>query len=222
MSYDGEIVIGTRIDSDGLKQDLKNLENEFKGGKVSKRIGKDDIGEPLVEGIKVAINDSGFKVSEAVKRYFEEVEIQKKMGVISEEEYYKKLEELRDKYLAKGTKEWWKYTTAIVQYETKLYEEEQRQIEKIFDELDKNVEKSVSSYERKMEALEDKKDEFSLKLSNDDLLTKISMNIDGKNMSEFSDGVWKRKKRENISFSAYLCCADTYCSSPALRDFSSV
>ena len=96
MSYDGEIVIGTRIDSDGLKQDLKNLENEFKGGKVSKRIGKDDIGEPLVEGIKVAINDSGFKVSEAVKRYFEEVEIQKKMGVISEEEYYKKLEEFLD------------------------------------------------------------------------------------------------------------------------------
>lgn len=201
MSYDGEIVIGTRIDSDGLKQDLKNLENEFKGGKVSKRIGKDDIGEPLVEGIKVAINDSGFKVSEAVKRYFEEVEIQKKMGVISEEEYYKKLEELRDKYLAKGTKEWWKYTTAIVQYETKLYEEEQRQIEKIFDELDKNVEKSVSSYERKMEALEDKKDEFSLKLSNDDLLTKISMNIDGKNMSEFSDGVWKRKSADIVTSS---------------------
>jgi len=198
LGYDGEIVIGTRIDSEGLKEDLKGIKKEFEGGKISKRIGKDDIGEPFVEGIKVAINNSSYKVKDSVKKVFEELELQKKMGVVSEEEYYNKLEQLRDQYFAKGTKEWWNYTAKIVQYETKVYEDEQRKIEKIFSQLDKNVEKSVSSYEKNIEALEKKTESFSSKLFDNDLLTTVSMNFGKGDSSQFIDGVWKRKSADIV------------------------
>ena len=58
LNYDGEVIIGTKLDTDGIKDGLDNLKKDLSDGGVSKRIGENDIGEKLVEGIKFGIKKS--------------------------------------------------------------------------------------------------------------------------------------------------------------------
>ena len=39
MNYDGEVIIGTKLDTDGIENDIDNLKKDLADGKSSKRIG---------------------------------------------------------------------------------------------------------------------------------------------------------------------------------------
>ena len=130
MNYDGEIVIGTEIDTSGAETGIDDLKSKLSEGKVFKRIGKDEMGNPLVEGIKVAINENAYEMTEQMEKAVTELDFQKKMNLISEQEYYEKLEDLRDNYLGKGSEQWWRYTAQIVQYEQSVVENQKKAIEK--------------------------------------------------------------------------------------------
>lgn len=200
MNYDGEIIIGTKLDTDGLENDLESLKKDFQGGKASKKIGENDIGEPLIEGIKFGINKNAYQAEEAMKNALEGLNLQKKMGIVTEEEYYTQLEELRDKYFAKGSLGWWNYTAQIISYETKVYNEQLKKIDDIFDkiddaanEFDKSVEKSFSQYENKMENLEKREDKFSSRLASSDILNKVTFSIGGDSEAKLIDGKWQKQ-----------------------------
>lgn len=202
MNYDGEIVIGTEIDTSGAETGIEDLKSKLSEGKVFKRIGKDEMGNPLVEGIKVAINENAYEMTEQMEKAVTELDFQKKMNLISEQEYYEKLEDLRDNYLGKGSEQWWRYTTQIVQYEQSVVENQKKAIEKSIEEIedkfddvaktiDKEIKSSVSEYDRQMKNLENKKSRFSEKLSSYGGLYKTAVFSTGEERSYFDNGVWK-------------------------------
>lgn len=207
MNYDGEVIIGTKLDTDGIKGGLDNLKKDLSNGGVSKRIGENDIGEKLVEGIKFGIKKNAYQATEAMNEALKELKLQKSVGIIDEEEYYNSLEKLRDRYFEKGSLGWWNYTAEIIGYETKLYDEQQRhfektvnEIEKRVEEFDRTVEKSFSNYERKMENLENKEEKFTQKLTGNSFLQKMSFKTGGDDRAVFSDGVWKRESADFVSY----------------------
>lgn len=100
-----------------------------------------EMGEWLAKGLAVGIIDSKDEVDEAFTKLYEDLQLQKDLGVISEEEYYEELTKLRDKYLKEGTKEWWDHTKEIINYhkeaEKKLAEENEKfenQLRSTFDD----------------------------------------------------------------------------------------
>lgn len=209
MNYDGEIVIGTKIDTDGIEKGLDSVENLLKDGKVFKRIGKDEMGSALVDGISVAIKANTQEMSEDVVNAFSALELKKKMNIISEEEYYKELERLRDTYLEKGTTDWWNYTVKIVQYENEIVENQKKNIEKLTLEISKNIEdkfddvaknvdsvmkKSVSEYESKIKAINKDEEKLKEKLSSyGGIYATATIKTGDKEKSYLENGVWKRK-----------------------------
>ncbi len=205
MNYDGEIIIGTKLDTEGIENDLENLKNDFQGGKASKRIGENDIGQPLIEGIKFGIDKNAYQAEEAMKNALEGLNLQKKMGIVTEEEYYTQLEALRDKYFSKGSLGWWNYTAQIISYETKVYNEQLKKIDDIFDkiddagnEFDKTVQKSFSQYENKMENLEKKEEKFSARLTGGDILKKVTFDLGTDGESKLIDGRWQKENSQLV------------------------
>jgi len=209
LNYDGEIVIGTKVDTEGLEKGIDDVENLLKDGKVFKRVGKDEMGNALVDGISVAIKESSTELSKEVINAFSALELKKKMNVVSEEEYYKELEKLRDNYLEKGTADWWKYTVEIVRYENEVVENQKKNIEKLTEEISKNIEdkfsdvaqnvdtvmkKSVSEYESKIKAINKNEEKMKDKLSSyGGIYATATFKTGDKEKSYLEDGVWKRK-----------------------------
>ncbi len=207
MNYDGEVTIGTKLDTDGIKKDLEDLKKNLSDAKSSRRIGENDIGEKLVEGIKFGIKKNAYQATEAMEEALKELKLQRSVGIVDEEAYYDSLEKLRDEYFEKGSLGWWNYTAEIIEYETKLYNEQQKnfektvsQIERRVDEFDKAVEKSFSDYEKNMENLAKKEERFSQKLSGNSLLQKFTFKTSDDDRSVFADGGWKRQSADFVSY----------------------
>ena len=203
MNYDGEIVIGTQVDTSGAEDGIDELAKLLSNGQVFKKIGRDEMGNALVEGISVAINESAVDMTEQFEKAFTELELKKDMSLVSEAEYYAQLEELRDNYLGKGSAKWWEYTAKIIEYEQKVVDEQKKNIEKINDEItdkfddaaenaDKMIKSSLTQYENSMEALEKTKDKLSDKLSSYGGLYGTAVFDTGEEKSYLENGVWKR------------------------------
>ena len=110
-----------------------------------RRIGE-EVGKYLGTGISGGLLDSSKNANKIFSGFYERLKYQRDFDLISEEEYYTRLEQLRDRYFAKGTDNWVKYTKQIYSYQEKLIKAEQKEIEKLYD--------SVSDYAiEKLEAI---------------------------------------------------------------------
>lgn len=108
---------------------------------MAERISYDANGNMLIDGAYLSVKANSYKVSDSFKNAIKNIELQFKNAAISEEEYYKKMESLRNSYLEKGTKEWWSYTNKIVSYEKKQFEQIQKEQEKLLEKEKKQIEK---------------------------------------------------------------------------------
>ena len=63
-------------------------------------------------------------------------------GFISQQEYYKKLAEIRDYYLKKGSSDWWTYTKEIIKYEKDKAEE----IKKTMQDVEEKIQSTTQNY----------------------------------------------------------------------------
>jgi hypothetical protein len=210
LNYDGEIIIGTSVDTSGLDKGLDETKKLLENGNVFKRIGKDSMGNPIVEGIKVAIKENVVEMGEQMEKAFSELNYKKQMSIVSESEYYKELENLRDTYLEKGSASWWKYTAKIVEYENKIVENQKSNIEKLTNEISENIEdkfddvaknvdsmmkKSVADYESKMKSIEKNKNKLSEKLSSyGGVYGTAIVNTGEEEKTYLENGVWKKKE----------------------------
>ena len=98
MNYDGEVIIGTKLDTDGIENDIDKLKKDLADGKSSKRIGENDIGEKLVEGIAFGIKKNAYQATEAMDAAMKELKLKRSVGLVDEEEYYAEMENLRGNY----------------------------------------------------------------------------------------------------------------------------
>lgn len=130
---------------------------------MSDRITTDEFGNMKIEGIYLSVKDNSYKVSDNFKKAVKDIEIQLKHAAISEEQYYKKMESLRDTYLEKGTKEWWSYTNKIISYEEKLVKEQQKLVEeemknilKVYTDISSKIYKTQEDVLKAQEKFKDK------------------------------------------------------------------
>lgn len=94
---------------------------------------KDKVGLMITKGMAIGIKEGSGEVSKEFEKLFADLELQRDLDAISEEEYYERLTELRDKYLKAGTKEWWDYTQEIIDYNNELKDQVIEQMEDVLD-----------------------------------------------------------------------------------------
>lgn len=81
------------------------------------------------------MEDASRQATKAFNGFYERLKYQRDFDLISEDEYYSRLEQLRDRYFAKGTDNWVKYTRQIYTYQEKIIKEEKKEIENMYDEM---------------------------------------------------------------------------------------
>lgn len=124
-----------------------------------KKIGE-EVGRYLGEGIAGGLSDSSKIATKAFSGFYERLKYQRDFDLISEEEYYTRLEHLRDRYFAKGTDNWVKYTKQIYTYQEKLIKEEQKQIEGLYDDISDYATEKLEGILKKQQSLAENLNSF--------------------------------------------------------------
>lgn len=132
-------------------------------------MGKEKIGKVLFEGMKEVPTPNSGILRKLAANMVKVIDAKNKAGVISEQEYYKKLENIRDRYLNKGSVEWWKYTAKIGEYESRVLEEHANAVAAAYEELAGSAMEDISNLaveaEKTFENILKQKEEFAEKLS---------------------------------------------------------
>lgn len=123
---------------DKIKGWAKNVLSEIKSafllGTDSSEI-RNQIGKYIADDTASGLYENSKEVVKAFSKMLEKLKYQKELNLISEDEYYVKLERLRDRYFAKGTQNWVKYTAQIYEYQKKALEEEKKNIVSLYDDI---------------------------------------------------------------------------------------
>ena len=101
---------------------------------------------------------------------FERLKTSLDLKLISEEEYYTRLADLRDTYFEKGSNEWAKYTIQITKYNSEIIEEQKEQLINMFENVNSEYLESFNALISKQENMKDKLMGIS------DIYNKISIN----------------------------------------------
>lgn len=116
----------------------------------------EQIGKYLSMGIAGGLTDNSKEAVRAFRGFYEKLKYQRDFDLISEEEYYKELEALRDRYFAVGTENWVRYTEKIYSYQKKTIENEKKEIKGLYDDVADYAEKSLDKILKKQDALAEK------------------------------------------------------------------
>lgn len=157
---------------DWLKNNLKKWCNDVKDGIKSwfgihspSVVMRDEVGKMLVLGLANGIKENAKTATESFKTLLEQLDFQRDLDIVSEDEYYEKLENLRDSYLTKGTKEWYSYTVKIYEYQQKLIKDSQKAFENAKKDFEKGYDDFIQSVEKKVGDLLKNQQKLAGKLS---------------------------------------------------------
>lgn len=150
-----------------IKKILSDHLDSIKGSIVE--LGKEKIGKVLFGGVyERAIPETGIGKKLAANMV-KAIDAKLKAETISAEEYYKKLENIRDRYLSRGSVEWWKYTAKIGEYEGKVLEEHAKAVTAAYEELANSAASDINNLateaEKTFESILNQKEQFAKKLS---------------------------------------------------------
>ncbi|MBR4173029.1 MAG: hypothetical protein IKR46_01500 [Clostridia bacterium] len=140
------------------KNVLAEMRSAFSLGTEGSKI-KNEIGKYIVADTASGIYENNKLVVKAFSQMLEKLNYQREFGLISEDEYYEKLERLRDRYFAKGTQNWLKYTAQIYEYQKRALEDEKEGIIGLYDDIADYTSKKLGS-------IIEKQAKFSEKLKN--------------------------------------------------------
>ena len=113
----------------------------------ARRIGE-QVADAFDDGFLNNLQKANSKVVKAFNTRYQAINYQLEFGLITEEEYYKKLEQARDRYFGRNTQEWYKYTAEIYEYRKKALEEYQEYVEENLNTLLETVEKGREEFAR--------------------------------------------------------------------------
>lgn len=124
-----------------------------------KSIGE-KVGKYLGSGISGALLDSSKAATKAFNGFYEKLKYQRDFDLISEQEYYARLEGLRDRYFTVGTDNWVKYTQKIYAYQEKMLKAEQKEIEKLYDGVLEYASEKLEAVMKKQQKLAENLNSF--------------------------------------------------------------
>lgn len=118
--------------------------------------------QAYIEFLKNNVN----KVYALRKEELKSLEVSYELGIISTEEYFKRLENYRNRYFRKGSKEWIDFTAEVLEHNKKLAEEQEKALLGAAEATAKDIESVFSSLEKEREKLEGKLQNLPIKKNN--------------------------------------------------------
>jgi len=161
------------------KNVLKEIKSAFGIGTESS-VMKNEVGKYLAVGTASGLQENDKLVVKAFGKMLEKLKYQRKLDIISEDEYYSGLEKLRDRYFSKGTQNWTKYTEQIYSYQKKALEEEKEQIVALYDDVSQYALERIDNVIEKQANLQEKLKNVG------EIYQKNTVNIDGRTDSYYS------------------------------------
>lgn len=122
------------FDSEQYKRDAEKLGSE--------------VANALNTGYIKSLQKSDVDVNRAFQTRYSALNYQLEFGLLSQEEYFKKLEAIRDTYYSKNTQEWYKYTAEIYNYKVNMLKDYELAVEKNLAELAKMEEAAQKEAEK--------------------------------------------------------------------------
>lgn len=117
------------------------------------RRARDEIGAMISAGVAIGIEENSEEVEKAAREMMDVLDTQRDLAIISEAEYYKKIEEYRDAHFDKSTKLWAEYTKKLMDYDEKLRDRQ-------FKNLDWFHDNSIISDSMYYQMLADLRDQY--------------------------------------------------------------
>ena len=145
----------------GFNDQLSNLEkNSKKAGGAAKSAAKES--EKASKEAEKAAKEAEKAEREAIEKRFKDLKWFADMGYITQAEYYKQLEELTNTYYEEGSEEWQRYTLEIANYQKKVFEDNKKEIESIFDEIAKAATSRIDEVKKAQESLTQKLNDYAV------------------------------------------------------------
>ena len=128
---------------------MSEYENISEHINEAERIG-DQVASAYDKGFIERLNKANKNVVKAFNERYKAIGYQHEYGLISDEEYYKKLEQARDRYFSRDTQEWHKYTEEIYNYRKSAILDYQNYVEKNIESLLKTLDTGKNEYKEKL------------------------------------------------------------------------
>lgn len=135
---------------------IKTKVKETFGFSKSGDTHEDSVSEIVSQGMSGGIIKSSKKAISAFNDALKIIKNQRDMDIINEEQYYEKLEGLRDRYFVRGSDKWIEYTAKIYTYQKELLEKEKKQYEETYEEIFEYASDKIDAVMKKQEAYEKK------------------------------------------------------------------
>ena len=145
-----------------MAKDLSDFSEDFNPEAYRKEA--EELGEQIAEymnrGYLNSLKKSNVHVTRAFQERYKAIGYQLQFGIISEEEYFDKLAQIRDRFFAKDTQEWYKYTAEIYDYKVSALKEYEEAVEQHLKELADGALKELSVLSKARDAYKEKLDDF--------------------------------------------------------------
>ena len=126
--------------------EYKNMDAHIK---ETRRIGN-EVADAYNKGIIENLKKADTEIVKAFNERYKAINYQHEYGLITTEEYYKKLEKARDSYFLYDTQEWHKYTQEILDYRKSALKDYQEYVEENIEDLLKTIGKARDDYKEKL------------------------------------------------------------------------
>ena len=113
----------------------------------------EEVAEALGDGFVKGLYKSDINVTRAFQTKYTSLNYQLEFGLISQEEYFEKLEQIRDSYFSKNSQEWYKYTLEIYEYRVNTLKEYEQAVRETLAECAKSYEGEFSEIAAGAEAM---------------------------------------------------------------------
>lgn len=126
--------------------EYKNLDTHIK---EAERLGE-ELAKAYDKGMTERLKKSNASIVKAFNERYKAINYQHEYGLITTEDYYKKLEQARDKFFSRDSQEWHKYTEEIFNYRKSALSDYQEYLEENIEGLIKTIDKAKDSYKGKL------------------------------------------------------------------------
>lgn len=126
-------------------KNLSEFPEEFNPEQYQKDAEKlgNEVANAFNTGFVKSLRKSDIEVNRAFQTRYSALNYQLEFGLLNQEEYFKKLETIRDMYYSKDTQEWYQYTAEIYSYKTAMLKDYEQAVEKNLAELAEMEEQAV-------------------------------------------------------------------------------
>ncbi len=187
------------------------------------KVMRDEVGAMIMAGMAKGIKENSKETVDAFKKNLDNIQSLRDFDIINEDQYYERLEKLRDEYFAVGTKEWFDYTLKIYDYQKKAVEDQKKTIESMYNDIVKNATSKLAEVEKAQVSFADKMKNYGSLYSEKKTVFKglgengenieytdivLDLSQQRKELENYADLLEQVKAKENIPYDLFKLVRD--------------